>query len=157
MKSDYLTIRGFGVVRGYLPCPSFKDTSNSLATLSYALNYPAVFAYPNSGFGTASRKYSRVPATTFLAADVDPMADTRYVANPGKSWFKFTVDTDGDGINDSYSNSLPKYQYNFMKFRHAGTANAALAGGGVTSLKVLDFVTNKDEIWGVQQGENPRP
>ncbi len=157
MKPDYLGIRGFGVIRGYLPCPSFSDTDNSLATLSYGLNYPAVFAYPDSGFGAASRKYSRVPPAAFLAGEVDPIADTRYIANPGKSWFKLTVDTDGDGVNDSYNGSLAKYQYNFMKFRHAGTANAALASGAVTNLKVRDFVTNKDGIWGVQQGENPRP
>lgn len=153
---NYSSTRGFGVVRGYMPCPGFKDVLNPAATLTYAVNYPAVFGYPGASYGAASRKLSRVPSGAFLAADANPLADSRYIASPGKSWFKPAYDTDGDGIKDSY-NSGVKYQYNFLSPRHQGAANMLLAGGAAVKVSLKEFLENKDAIWGVGDGENPRP
>ena len=148
---------GFGVVRGYMPCPEVKDMHNPSVKLTYGVNYPAVFGYPEQvAYSTASRKLSRVPPGAFLVSDVNPLANTRYIANPGKSWFKTQFDTDGDGVKDSYD-SVAQNQYNFLAPRHMNTANMLLASGAVFKMRVKEFFENKDGIWGISQGENPRP
>jgi len=59
--------------------------------------------------------------------------------------YKFTYDHDNDGILDSVN--AVNY-YNNARFRHNSYANFLFADGSVRAISLLDWVRNKDGLWG---------
>jgi len=56
------------------------------------------------------------------------------------------TDTDDDGIADSLD--FGNFQYNYARFRHLRRANFLFPDGSVRSVAKLDWVRNKDGLWG---------
>jgi len=139
--SDYLT-GNVGVVG--LRCPS--NPSSNL--FSYGISMNQVFDYGDSA--TPSMKLGRVRPTTYLLADTQGSWRMFSPASPG---YNLKRDTDGDGIDDSYTVAAG-YQYNKVAFgRHGdppahGKANFLFADGSAKGVSLYDWINNKNNMWG---------
>ena len=89
----------------------------------------------------------RVPTTTYLMACGWELV---YAPNTG---YSLDEDTDGDGIDDTnswlYSVSTG-FQYNALAAVHNKGANSLFPDGRVEWVSLLDWINNKDEMWGTQ-------
>ncbi len=132
---------------GYLSCPSMQYMKSDQA--SYGVNYgnagTAPFEYegnPAAGY-PGSMRLGNVSTRTYLTAD----AYWIYIATPAA--YLLDTDTDGDGIDDSCSYAgTGGVPYNYFRPRHAGHAVVGIADGSVKRISLLDWVTNKDALWG---------
>lgn len=134
----------------YLKCPSELKTN----AVCYGIHYDTVFGYPGQSYGAASRKLSRVPSNVFLIGESEPKYNARIIYGPANPNFYPKCDNDYDGIKDSFSSS---YLYNFMSPRHLNGMNFLMPDASAKYLKVREYFTNKNDIWGLAGGRSPRP
>jgi prepilin-type processing-associated H-X9-DG protein len=129
---------------------------------TYGLNYPALFTLAGSPI-PKSALLERIPASTFMAADCNGNSSYHgLIYNPGPNnvgfyppgikFFPLDTDTDGDDIKDTSSAQAEKgvhyYPYNGVAFRHNDGANFLMADCHLVWLAKMDWVTNKDLVWG---------
>lgn len=148
-------------------CPSEREpTRFGTYGLNYGRNYPSrafgVFTYTsddslkgNASFDGyhGSLKLARIKPTTFLTADCwhsSGLGDTA-IYNPNE--YPLNFDADLDGVNDTYDLTYPTVPsptpYNHLDPRHPGkTAVCSFADGSARPVPLLDWVQNKDNIWG---------
>jgi len=128
----------------YMRCPSSKSATVNRQT--YGCNWGAsttdnsVFLEGTNG---GSMKFGRVKPTTYLVGEGTGNSQCG-IYSPAN--YALNTDTDGDGILDSMN--AGEYQYNYVRFRHTGRANFLFADGSVGSLSVIDWVSNKGNLWG---------
>lgn len=136
---------------------------------TYGVNYGKVTPWQSFGIITytsapsvadagykGSMKISKVSPGAFLIADKwlnNTGADLAiYNPTPGGAW-PFDTDTDLDGINDSFGlfYTIPYVHspYNQVDPRHPNrTAVFGFIDGSARPVPIMDWVTNKDGIWG---------
>ena len=130
----------------YLRCPSRgpKDGGDDFTT--YGLNYPYMFGYapdfPNIPGQYGGPKLKRIPAYVFMAADSHGGAPVIYY--PGDAW-ALTLDTDKDGVKDSFSID---YLNNGLKPIHDAGANFLFADQHVEWKSLKSWAANDKNMWG---------
>ena len=132
-----------GVGVKWLRCPAApKD-----AIRTYGGNHPGMFRYNGYYNMTGSSILPKIPKDVFLITDT-------YSKNWGAgSWYgimailqdprgwRYNVDYDGDGIDDSCQSELITYgPYGGWHPRHRGGANFLYANSSVGSIKIKEFV-----------------
>jgi hypothetical protein len=137
-------------------CPSNRQTLNE-NPYSYGANYPSVFAsYSKSNLWNycfaGSAKLLKVPINVYMGADSALSAslnglDSVSIFSP-YNW-AFTKDWDHDGILDGDRRVGP---YNGFNPLHRGSANCFFSDLHVSRVPKVDFVKNKSNMWGTQNG-----
>jgi prepilin-type N-terminal cleavage/methylation domain-containing protein len=150
-------------------CPTVKDTEYGPVYSTYGVNYGKVTPWQSFGIITytsvpaitdlgykGSMKISKVSPGTFLTAD-------KWLNNAGKdcaiynplpgSNFVFDEDSDYDGVDDSLGVFLTipwvASPYNQFDPRHPNkTGVCSFIDGSARPVPVMDWVRNKDGIWG---------
>ena len=125
----------------YMRCPSGGEDSDT-----YGCNYTNLFEYPvghQYSFGRGQLKLDRVSSNVYMMAD----ARINAIFTPNTGGRTMDTDQDGDGIDDSYS-SASGARYNRFQPRHNRGGNFLLVDGSVRWYSLLDFIANKDGIWG---------
>lgn len=133
-------------------CPSQKDKTR-FAT--YGLNYGYSTYAPFSFTGmpptySGSMKLAAIHSNTYLLGDcVDPSAgggnSVIYSPQVEGGWV-FDADRDGDGVVDSCSSFVAKF--NQFDPRHRKMANCGFADGSVRAVSVRQWEENGDHLWG---------
>lgn len=135
----------------YLPCPVEVGSHNGQfmewhawgSAGSYGVNYAGngskPFGYWRTETGPmnnqGSKMISKVDEGEFLAAD----ATLPYIDSP--DWLAFKVDSDGDGVLDTYRDSLQgPWLYNQFEPRHSGTANMVFVNGAVQNVLLQQWL-----------------
>lgn len=110
-------------------------------------SYGALYANPfTTGDYQGERHYrlEKVKPANFLICD-----GKNFMINSPTGW-PFTVDADGDGLNDTSLVSL----YNWFAPRHPGkTGNFFFPDGHVDSIKLKDFIKNTDGLYYPQNSQ----
>ncbi len=146
LNEGYAVNEGFG--SSYMKCPVVPERSG-FSGPTYGANYPAVFGImDDSRYSVASIKLHQVRSTTCTFADRDDEINTRCYYSPIISYWKPTIDLDGDGINDTFNLSYP---YNATAPRHSGRLNVLFAGGNAENMSTLHFFTNNDDLHGSEE------
>jgi prepilin-type N-terminal cleavage/methylation domain-containing protein/prepilin-type processing-associated H-X9-DG protein len=124
---------------------------------TYGLNYPCICGNADSGVGSGydqSAILDKIPITVLLIGDCGRLDDYYggNIVNPngdgvGGAW-SLVVDTDGDGIKDSNKFFKSMGPYNGIDFRHNGGANFVFADCHAHWINKLDWVGDKDGMWG---------
>jgi prepilin-type N-terminal cleavage/methylation domain-containing protein len=134
-------------------CPTL-NVGPSKNAYSYGGNYPVVFSqtptnpppkyidYSNRG----SARLTKVPAKVFMASDFGCSFPSSSSIFSPHNW-QFNTDIDKDRVLDT-CNSIPGMNYNGFDPRHSKSANGLFSDQAVQSIKLLDFIKNKNEIWG---------
>ena len=127
----------------YLVCPT--RPSKEYGVYTYGVNYPYIMGYPASaGYGQkGSAKLNKVPSEVFVIAD----AREYVVYHP--QWWWFGTDRDGDGVLDTFNDPSMQNYNAFGGGVHRQGANCLFADGRVRYIRTIDWVTNKNGIWGV--------
>jgi prepilin-type N-terminal cleavage/methylation domain-containing protein len=140
-KSDQLAVG-----RDYFVCP-FQQGGE----YTYGVNYtsvlmPPVFTYPKDLQGKDARwkttgKQGRLKSSTMLVMD----SHVFYVFCPAQ----WKLDNAPDYDSNSSVLSLYKVKYNWAAFdRHKMTINAGFADGSARRVRLDEWKSNKDKMWG---------
>ena len=125
-------------------CPSARSDA------SYGPNYNRVHSWGSDPDSRMTKLYTVAPST-FLVADTQ----LEWIFNP--LYWKFELDIDGDGLNDT--NSLYTYliaPYNVaMPIRHSNGANYMFADTSVKWVSMRDWEVGKDRLWGSEPWAMP--
>jgi len=123
----------------YMRCPSPPEGQYQTYALNYGPNRGGAFWY------SIARKLDKIPPHVFLAAD----GGSYYGIIPTPAVWYINVDTDGDGIKDSGSTATNGQPYNGASpTLHLGGANYLFADIHVERLGKMDWIKNKDGLWG---------
>ena len=139
--------RDFGV--NFMRCPSQPKykTLKGTYSVNYGPNRGGVFGY------TLSRHVDVVPAKVFIMADaIDNSSSVLAIIYTPAVWY-YTEDRDGDGIRDTYNmyGVTTMQIYNGANpMAHENGANYLFVGGHVKWVSKLDWLLNKNNIWGDQ-------
>ncbi len=126
----------------YMRCPTNSEISS---TVTYGGHFTGdsltniIFSRPEAAPG-GSNKLEQINSYVYI------VTDAQSVDAYSPSFYTFNTDYDGDSINDTYAPTTP---YNYHLFRHAGrTANFLFADCSVKAVTLLDWIRNKDNMWG---------
>ena len=163
--SGYVIDKNDQFGRTYCICPSFKWKYNYWG---YGVNYPVVTSYyalERSDLNySGGAKLSKLTSGVFMAADIKIYDNSSTTilhpkAQPQNAW-ELDKDTDGDGIKDSASSQIvgairnPPVMnqgvgfYNGFDPRHSGSGNFVFADTSVHAVKVKDWASNANGMWG---------
>ena len=119
----------------YFRCPSAPPGSGS----TYGVNYPYVFGMGNNPFYGNPKKLANLPSGTAMTTDVHGFNGfySPYV-------FPFNSASGETGQLDTFSGN----KFNFAKPRHNGSIVCSFADGRVEKVAILDFIENKNGMWG---------
>ena len=125
----------------YLVCPS--RPSKDYQGYSYAVNYPFIIGYPaNTGYGQkGSAKLSKVPSQVFV------VADSRMTVVYHPQWWWFNADWDNDGVLDTMWQTGVIYN-GLAGGAHRQGADFLFGDTHAKYVRTIDFVTNKNGLWG---------
>lgn len=119
---------------------SEEKTASIVST--YGANYGFVIDYENVSRHAGSMRVSAIPSSAYLVAECKGPIPAIY--NPG--WWRFSKDSDKDGVLDS--DSRLSQPYNHFAFRHGDTGFAGLADGSIRALTKQEWVSNAGGVWG---------
>ena len=130
----------------YMTCPSVTRTNKFL---TYGVNYPTVIGYPSqTKYSPASININRLRSSVCLATDINPKYDNRGYLSPIISWWKPTIDLDGDGVKDSMDTTHP---FNNTDPRHSRGLNVVFAGGHAKNIRTSAFFLNEGDLQGSKE------
>ncbi len=147
----------FGV--DFMRCPSQPPTGPRKVWVDYYCSYGVNYG-PNRGgvFGyTYSQRMDDVPPRVYLAADGGFVRGHGGIIYSPAVWY-LRIDVDGDGTKDTFDKYTPVYNGANPDI-HTGGANYLFVGGHAKWISKMDFLTNKNDMWGDQAWYpgGPRP
>lgn len=133
----------FGVT--YLNCPAPTESAFELPALG--VNYDVIIKYC-APYDKGSMKLAKVPNNWFLAADAS--GQTIYSPAPDRWTLAGGIDTDNDGIIDTFSGFTGYWQtYNYARpARHSGRGNFLFPDGHVDMRTKMQWLNNEGGLWG---------
>lgn len=123
----------------YMRCPTAPASQYQVYAINYGPNRGGAFWY------NIARKLDKIPPHVYLATD----GGSYYGIVPTPAVWYIDYDYDGDGVLDSGNSATNGQPYNGASPElHSGGANYLFADIHVEKLPKMDWVRNRDGLWG---------